>query len=362
MKTNKVENRIFLPSISTTFRQRRAKLTFSLMTAASCLAVAGLATGSMAQELSTGYEQVRIQHPDWVQVPGELIRPDCVHQVPSGATVKAETTDDPTNGDVTLNGKLVAHYAPCPEKPFITRRQGRSEKLLNAPQAFEEGLTSWVEASEMGLILPSTDNIDYVSGDWRVPSNPSNPDADGLIYLFNGVSSSERSWILQPVLQWGWNQYDGGHYWGISSWMFGTDNNVYKSPLEPVNPGDLISGYTLRVNTVGDKLMWRVQATDDTTKADSWIEVLTWGQHWTWAYGGVLEAYRIEVCTDFPANGRTTFTGSVVDHGFPKFESVSLQALFGSVFGSFDGPACGFSVTVGANGDSTLAYVDNTGF
>src|SRR6202142_4258140 len=45
-------------------------------------------------------------HPGWVQVPGALIRPDCVHEVPMGAKIGA-------NGDISLAGSVVAHYEAC---------------------------------------------------------------------------------------------------------------------------------------------------------------------------------------------------------------------------------------------------------
>ena len=53
-------------------------------------------------------------HPGWVQIPGALIRPDCVHEVPKGALVSE-------SGDVTLHGALIAHYDDCPETPIHTR-------------------------------------------------------------------------------------------------------------------------------------------------------------------------------------------------------------------------------------------------
>src|ERR1700733_9322953 len=83
-------------------------------------------TGGMLNAQSgTTYSQARMDHPDWVQVPGELIRPDCVHEVPNGATVEVGS-DGQISGDVSLNGVLVAHYDDCSEAPIIPRPLGDS--------------------------------------------------------------------------------------------------------------------------------------------------------------------------------------------------------------------------------------------
>ena len=68
----------------------------------------------------------------WVQIPGELIRPDCVHAVPKGAMVEV-ADDGHITGDVTLNGALIAHYDPCPEKPVITRPSAGDRESGQSP-------------------------------------------------------------------------------------------------------------------------------------------------------------------------------------------------------------------------------------
>jgi hypothetical protein len=48
---------------------------------------------------------------DSEHTPGGPVARECVHEVPSGATV---STDAAGNTVVTLNGKVVATYPPCP--------------------------------------------------------------------------------------------------------------------------------------------------------------------------------------------------------------------------------------------------------
>jgi hypothetical protein len=52
----------------------------------------------------------------WVHVPGGLlIRPECVHQVPNGASI------DGDSGNVSLNGVVIAHWDKCAEPGIFTR-------------------------------------------------------------------------------------------------------------------------------------------------------------------------------------------------------------------------------------------------
>jgi hypothetical protein len=62
-------------------------------------------------------------HPGWVQVPGELIRPDCVHQIPKGSRVTIK--DGKVTGDVTLGGVKIAHYDPCPRSAHRHQTKSR---------------------------------------------------------------------------------------------------------------------------------------------------------------------------------------------------------------------------------------------
>src|SRR5215472_16747121 len=75
-------------------------------------------------------------HPGWVQVPGALVRPDCVFEVPNEAQVG-------DNGDIIVNGALWAHYDDCPEAPVLTRPVHRVAPLFSdAPGT----INGWVEA------------------------------------------------------------------------------------------------------------------------------------------------------------------------------------------------------------------------
>jgi len=301
-------------------------------------------SGMLSAQQNTTYSQAKMNHPDWVQVPGALIRPDCVHEIPNGATVEIGS-DGQVSGDVMLDGVLIAHYDDCPEAPIVTRPFGGGEGLANDPGTGN----GWVESSNWLVPLGSTDNLDEVAGNWKVPSAPSVNGA--LIYLFNGMEPSDFKWILQPVLQYGVGAAGGGNYWAIASWLVGS--KAYHSKLETVNTGDSLRGFTKITSVSGGTIHWAVDAKDTTTGAFSNLTAHTTGYHWTWALAGVLEAYGITSCSDFPSNKKAVFTNSDAYHAYPAFTLLAPPGWSASYY-SYGGPSCGFSVTAGKT--STLKF------
>jgi len=301
-----------------------------------------------AEEAKT-YEALQAAHPGWVQVPGQLMRQDCVHEIPKGAKVTI-SEDGQVTGDVTLNDKLIAHYDPCPEAPIPTRHAvGAGMAPSGKNQGHNPGWNGWVEASQEDLSwLGGSDNIDYMSGEWYVPNNPSMNGA--LIYFFNGIEPSSQNWILQPVLQYGYSPAGGGYYWGIASWLVGT-GGAWHSPLVKVNAGDKLWGFTEQTGQSGGTSYWESEAYDLTTGAYSWITASTWGLHWTWAYEGVLEVYGVNYCAQLPSSGYAYFFYNYVDHGYPYYYGVS-PGFWPAVYQS----GCGDSVYVNNTYDYAILY------
>jgi hypothetical protein len=311
-------------------------------------------TATLAQNNGNNPAQSLSNHPGWVQAPGMLIRPDCVHEIPKGARV--EVKGDTVTGDITLGGATVAHYEPCSEAPVITRPLGgRSSNLANPPGTGN----GWVEAVQKAVPLGAGDNIDYIGGSWVVPPNPSALGA--LIYLFNGIEPTNQQWILQPVLQWGSNGAFGGDYWVIATWLVGPNNFAFYSTPEQVFVGDTIAGFT-KITPGGFYQVWAVDVTKPTVTTSGNLPSFSGlpGFQWKWAYAGVLEAYGVTSCSQFPASFDTVFQNVYVYHGYPNYLSDST-AWSGVVY-PYGGPNCGliggfFAVGYGSNpARAYLAY------
>jgi hypothetical protein len=256
-----------------------------------------------------------------------------------------ETVDGQITGDVTLNGALFAHFDACSDEAVKTRTlsASKAERLGRTPGTGN----GWVEASQW---YDSGENVDLIDGYWTVPSNPS--ENGGLIYLFNGIEPSVGGYILQPVLQYGVGYAGGGNYWAIASWLVGT-NYAFHSPLETVNPGNTLFGYTEVTGKSGSTLDWKVEAYDQSTGAYSWITTNTTGYTWSWAYAGVLEAYGITSCSQFPSNLKDSFTQTQVYQGTTTYTPAD-PAWYGASYG-YGGPSCSFGVSISGS-TSTLKF------
>jgi hypothetical protein len=326
-----------------------SRIGFRLTVAAALLgglAVSGLSSYANAQQSQS---EAVAEHPNWAQLPGELIRPDCVHEIPKGARVEIGKDGDLT-GDVTLNGILITHYDACPEKAVITRQGARTQGVAQVQQQAQQEETGngWVEDDEWNAPVGGSDNIDFMGSNWTVPEYPSEVDGQ-VIYLANGISA--QKWFLETELQWGYNGVFGGNYYEIETLLI-DDSAAYFSTPVFVNPGDSLTGYSYMTKESGNKTYWESVIVDNSTGYGSEGSYWVSGQHWTWAYAGILQAYDLNACAEFPDSPRTSFSDASVAHGFPNFDYYSYPNWFGVIWG-YGGPTCHFAV-VAASG--TLDY------
>jgi hypothetical protein len=296
----------------------------------------------MGAQATASYDQLKAQHPGWMQIPGKLIRPDCVHQVPSGAQIEVGSDGQPT-GDVKMNGTVIAHYESCPEESIDTRHISEGQQDPGTGNG-------WVEAAQWDVSLKSTDNIANLDGYFHVPNPPTAGGA--LVYLFNGLEPSSENWIMQPVLQWGDNGAFGGDYYVFASWLVGPNGSgiaFYSTPYN-VTPGDYLLGINQQSGASGGSdLAYFVNSYDETTHQSSVLNLTTTNLHWVSAFAGVLEAYGVTSCSQFPPNDVSHFYKTQVAHNYPSFENIVPEGFYGATY-NYGGPKCKFSVSVSGNG------------
>jgi hypothetical protein len=299
------------------------------------LSVFSLFTGGA--QAQTDAAHIALQHPGWILVPGALVRPDCVHEIPRGAGPRIENGRD--TGDVSLHGNIIAHYDPCPEDATI-----RLATKTPEPQAISNSTGSglveysyWLDTS-----LGSGDNLSsLVANSFNVPAKPSKN--GGVILLYEALQDSTGKYVFAPTMQYGNNQGEGGNYWSLIAY-FVTPTNTYVSPPSTVPPGDELFSQIIITGKSGGTSDWSVQIAELAGAAEAELNPKTAGIHWNFAVSGALTVANLSSCSEFPATN-VQFQNIVLESGFPN--QVVVSAKWAGATFPYGGPSCGFGVTPG---------------
>jgi hypothetical protein len=293
----------------------------------------------------------------------------CVHEVPNGAKVDAE------KGNVTLNGKVLAHYEPCTVAPTTVNIPQIRPRGGGQPPATGGG---WYESTTgFATTVSSYKGFDELDVSFTVPTPPQTPGTN-IFFFFPGLENlvSTGDWIsiIQPIL--GWN--NGG---SISGWYYeamevinngengGTAGTftVYHSP--PVHSpylssGDLLHTYTWMLASNE----WEIYVYDNNTGGysyNTWYPNSGWSNY-TWAQLGVLEGYGqpaetsgISSCSVLPGSEDITFSLDGIWEGGPYWNSWN-DAASAVTWSDNDNPNSLAPTTCGWLAQSTGSPVDTT--
>jgi hypothetical protein len=199
---------------------------------------------------------------EYVQIPGGYTHQSCVHSIPKGGIVNA-------NSDVLdADGHFVEHVPECAYPP-IHHPRGHGAPARDPNRGVEPSLSGWVSGTQQFLPAGATTWNGYTST-MTVPPNPSRVAGQTLFY-FGGLTPANGDQIIQPVLQWGPSDPGGGDFWSIASWNVHFGGNAFVSPHVTVHPGDRIdTSITMLVGGI-----WYVYAYDTTlgnfTEAKFWV-------------------------------------------------------------------------------------------
>eukprot|EP01006_Ploeotia_vitrea_P046847 TRINITY_DN67067_c4_g7_i2.p1 TRINITY_DN67067_c4_g7~~TRINITY_DN67067_c4_g7_i2.p1 ORF type:complete len:245 (-),score=24.12 TRINITY_DN67067_c4_g7_i2:362-1048(-) len=174
----------------------------------------------------------------------------------------------------------------------------------------------------------STAGISSFLGDWTVPTDPTTWPYNNktrhqhVIYLFTGLQSDDwvpgdpapgmKFDIIQPVLQWGYSDPNGGgRFWGIASWYLTLYGHTLWSKLVPVGPNEVIFGNMTRVKDE----TWYI-STNVKGRAKDTLTALTHSsfrlRQQPWAFV-TLETYSEDSCEQFPpTKAQSVFTNLVL--------------------------------------------------
>jgi hypothetical protein len=183
--------------------------------------------------------------------------------------------------------------------------------LRNSPCAYPRVLIvsttpgvaeGWIEDASYTAPTPA----EKMTSSFVVPSVPSVA-ASQLDYFFPGMEPADGSIILQPVLAWGSNPAGGGAYWSLASWSCGSScvhGNLVKSA-----PGDKVSGtITGSKCTTTGSCDWSIVTKDTTNGNTSTLTTTGDTEAYVWLFSGVLEAYGVSACDQYPKAGKLEFS------------------------------------------------------
>jgi hypothetical protein len=310
------------------------------LTALLLLCVTSASAWSADARLSTAGEQLPGTVPsavpaEYLITPNGYFHASCVHRIAAGETVLE-------HGQVRRADGSLFQQAAC-AYPHFTRDGQRIEARSQAPV-----INNWVASSSTDTANPPPP-AGALEARWTVPAAPTKKGTQ-VVYFFPGLEpSSDVRTILQPVL--GWNAFSD-RAWTLASWNCCVDGSTNHSDPVTVNVGDSIYGViygTCAAGTICDN--WQIQSLDTTTGASTLLATSGYGQVFNWYFGGVLEAYGVRNCAQYPANGSIAFTDIVASDY--NFEPLSLTWLKGITSVK---PQCDYKVKAKTSDVTTILF------
>jgi hypothetical protein len=285
---------------------------------------------------------------DYVVTPQGFFSPACVHHLQPGERLRRDGSIQAADGSRRT-------VAPCTQ-PRYTRDGTRVDPngqvtrpmLQSMRKRAGQTVNGWVDDAN----YESSVAIGNITSYWVVPSAPSNP-GDAINFFFNGLEQSDtdaNATILQPVLDWG----NFGEGWHMTNWNCCLNGQDYYNGPFNVSTGDTIEGIVASTCSQDpcDNNSATVTSIDLTSNQSLAYQTDAYDPLY-WVFGGVLEAYNISQCSQFPSS-------TSVD-----FYDISVTDINGNLIGSppfageVDAPSsdvqCGYQ-TAASPTDVTVFY------
>jgi hypothetical protein len=264
----------------------------------------------------------------YVITPFGYFHPSCVQSLAKGETILPDGRMQHANGKANVSAAVCSypHY----------QRTGVAASA--ATSASSPTINGWVESASITTGSPHKSYGALITA-WKVPPAPEIDDGQVLFFFpgFEDINDQETS-ILQPVLAWFSDQ------WTIASWNCCLKGIVTNSPAVTVKTGDVIYGSITSTCPPGTAscATWNVLTVDLSTGQSTTLgNTPSQGQIFNWAFGGVLEAYSINSCDDYPPDRHAMFQGVTI------FDE-HLRPLNGEKWAiavdSNDPPQCGYGI------------------
>ncbi len=266
---------------------------------------------------------------EYVITPFGYFHPSCLQRLAKGERLLPDGRVQHANG--SANAKAAVCGYPHYLRSGIAARSAKS----STPGV----INGWVESGSITTGSPKK-SYGALIAIWTVPPQPDADDGQVLFFFpgFEDISDPQTS-ILQPVLGW----YQG--QWSIASWNCCLSGIVTSSPGVAVKAGDEIFGAITSSCPAGTLscATWDVLSVDLSTGGNTTLaNTPSQGQVFNWAFGGVLEAYYIDRCDDYPPDEHLAFQDvTVFDE---ELHPLSTQNWSKAVDTS-DSPQCSYGLS-----------------
>jgi hypothetical protein len=286
---------------------------------------------------------------DYVITPFGYFHPSCVLQLKKGESFQPDGVLRHADGSTeTVAPCRYPHYKPSGELPDAGSLAAHETAVAQETETTSKpAINGWVENSNASIATA----YGKVASTWTVPSLPLAQDAQ-VVYLFPGLEGSGGELnILQPVLG-----YIYGAPWTFASWNCCPSNTTVESSPINVNPGDTLVGTIVMTCAAGTLTCptWNVTSEDQTTNQSTELSGTTnAGNTFNWGFGGVLEAYNIVQCADYPSNASLTMKTLLYDNNLSLVSSPDWTDYLNTA--SEGVPQCAYAVNTTAT-NTTLTY------
>lgn len=268
--------------------------------------------------------------PNYVATPIGWLNPACVYDV---------AVNQSTDGlnIYAADGSVVFSVPPC---PFPSIQNGPADPTADFP-----AVTGTVTDGQRD----DTPGFSFLKGKWTVPVRP---DRNGpIIFIFPGIEDPQGNFIIQPVLQYGFDSTTGGGgaFWGIAS-LGCSFSNCFRnsSGVQRVDVGHEIEGKLDGSNCGSSGCFWVITATDKTNGASTQLNFQA-RQPYPFAFVALeFEGAGLTHCDQLPEQNGMTVQTELKDHTGAVVQGAWHPNTFSS--------ECGFGTTSSDGSSVTLLW------
>lgn len=240
----------------------------------------------------------------YVITPFGYFHPSCVQSLAKGEKLLADGRIEHADGSAEAKAAVCnfPHYSRGRTLAGGATMNSRDKYDLEAGKTPE--INGWVENANATTGSPGK-AYGGVIAFWIVPPSPRADDGQTLFFFpgLEDINDAQTS-ILQPVMAW----YAG--QWSMASWNCCINGVTTNSPYVGIRTGDVIYGSITNDCGAGAATCptWTVLTLDlSTGQSTTLSDTPSEGQTFNWAFGGVLEAYSVVRCEDYPPDHKMAF-------------------------------------------------------